>query len=226
MTSKPPSVYWPSYLHWQGECQTSYLNITSAFCIIPDLDDTFMTRVSCQRQLQINPRSQGRDPHSTTEERRMKCMQREAAHLICPGSDLDTDRLLTHWSMWNLNQILDHSQANLMINGWGISCEISIRLLSLDLTDDKSTLVQVMAWCRQVTSHYLNQCWPRSWIPYGITRPQRANILRQRHRLAHDIFKYILLYEYCIILIQINWNNGLAPNRRKAIILTNGGLGH
>ena len=30
-----------------------------------------------------------------------------------------------------------------------------------DLTDDKSTLVQVMAWCRQATSHYLSQCrWP------------------------------------------------------------------
>ena len=41
-----------------------------------------------------------------------------------------------------------------------------------DLTDDKSTLVQVMAWCRQVTSHYLNQCWPRSPTPYGVTRPQ------------------------------------------------------
>ena len=38
-------------------------------------------------------------------------------------------------------------------------------------TDDKSTLVQVMAWCRQATSHYLNQCWPRSPTPYGITRP-------------------------------------------------------
>ena len=24
-----------------------------------------------------------------------------------------------------------------------------------DLTDDKSTLVQVKAWCRQATSHYL-----------------------------------------------------------------------
>ena len=41
-----------------------------------------------------------------------------------------------------------------------------------DLTDDKSTLVQVLAWCRQATSHYLNQCWPRSPMPYGITRPQ------------------------------------------------------
>ena len=41
-----------------------------------------------------------------------------------------------------------------------------------DLTQDKSTLVQVMAWCRQATSHYLSQCWPRSMSPYGITRPQ------------------------------------------------------
>ena len=30
--------------------------------------------------------------------------------------------------------------------------------MSMDLTDDKSTLVQVMAWCCQATSHYLNQC--------------------------------------------------------------------
>ena len=32
-----------------------------------------------------------------------------------------------------------------MIYGWGISCEIALRLMSLDLTDDMSTLVQVMA---------------------------------------------------------------------------------
>ena len=37
------------------------------------------------------------------------------------------------------------------------------------------TLVQVLAWCRQATSHYLSQCWPRSMLPYGITRPQWVN---------------------------------------------------
>ena len=30
-----------------------------------------------------------------------------------------------------------------------------------DPTDDWPTLVQVMAWCCQATSHYLNQCWNR-----------------------------------------------------------------
>ena len=29
-----------------------------------------------------------------------------------------------------------------------------------------------MTWCRQATSHYLSQCWPRSMWPYGVTRPQ------------------------------------------------------
>ena len=49
--------------------------------------------------------------------------------------------------------------------------------MSLDLTDDKSTLAQVKAWCHQATSHYLSQCWPRSLSPYGVTGPQWVNSL-------------------------------------------------
>ena len=60
-------------------------------------------------------------------------------------------------------------------HGWGISCKIALRWMPLDLTDDKSTLVQVMAWCHQATSHYWSQCWPRFMSPYGITRPQWGN---------------------------------------------------
>ena len=63
----------------------------------------------------------------------------------------------------------------LPIYGWGTSCDIALRWMSLDLADDESTLVQVMAWCRQATSHYLSQCWPSSMSPYGITRPQWIN---------------------------------------------------
>ena len=40
---------------------------------------------------------------------------------------------------------------------------------------DKSTLVQVMAWCHHATSHYLGQCWPSSMSTYGVTRPQWVN---------------------------------------------------
>ena len=62
-----------------------------------------------------------------------------------------------------------------MIDHWDISHEIFSRWMSLDLTDDKSTLVHVTAWYRQATSHYLSQCWSRSLSPYGITRPQWVN---------------------------------------------------
>ena len=47
--------------------------------------------------------------------------------------------------------------------------------MSLNFTDDQPTLVQVMAWCCQATSHYLSQFWPRSLSPYGVTRPQWVN---------------------------------------------------
>ena len=57
------------------------------------------------------------------------------------------------------------------IDGWDTCCEIALRRMSLDLTDDKSTLVQVMAWCRQATSHYMSPGWPSFLSPYGVTRP-------------------------------------------------------
>ena len=59
----------------------------------------------------------------------------------------------------------------LMIGSWGIICKIAPRWMPMVLTYDKSTLVQIMAWCRQATSHYLSQCWPRSMSPYGVIRP-------------------------------------------------------
>ena len=44
--------------------------------------------------------------------------------------------------------------------------------IALDITSDKSTLVQVMAWCRQAPSHCLNQYCRRSVSSYGLTRPR------------------------------------------------------
>ena len=47
----------------------------------------------------------------------------------------------------------------------------ALRWMPQDLIVDKSTLVQVMAWCHQATSHYLSQCWFSSLSPNGIARP-------------------------------------------------------
>ena len=86
----------------------------------------------------------------------------------------------------------------LVIDCSGISCEIALIWMSLDFTDDQSTLVQVMAWCHQATSHYLSQWWPRFLSPYGVTRPEWVNTLRpgmMAATLADDIFKCISLKE-------------------------------
>ena len=126
--------------------------------------------------------------------------------MISPGTCLK----LTHWPLEDLNEIwMSNSQANL---SWVTSCEIPLSWISLNLTDDKSTLVQVMACCRQATSHYLNQCWPRFMSLYGITRPQWVNVmrkerLRQRKRDKKAAARYWILYLCCRI-----------PLKRKAWI--------
>ena len=84
--------------------------------------------------------------------------------------------VLTHWPLGDLNEILYMIfKLILVTNGWRIFCENAHKWMSLDFTDVKSTLVQVMAWCHKAPSHYMSQCWPRSLSPYGVTRPQWVN---------------------------------------------------
>ena len=64
---------------------------------------------------------------------------------------------------WNFRYVI--SKWISVSDVWGISCEIALIRMSLDFTDDQSTLDQVMAWCRQAISHYLSQCWPRPQSP-------------------------------------------------------------
>ena len=54
-----------------------------------------------------------------------------------------------------------------------------------------------MAWCRQATSHYLNQCWPRSRTPYDVTRPQCVKVVDKRclarfeFQMSFDLIFYV-----------------------------------
>ena len=68
----------------------------------------------------------------------------------------------------------------LLIGIFTSSKDNALRRMPWDLTDDKSTLVQVMAWCRRATSHYPSQCWPSSMSPYGVTRPQWVKAYMQQ----------------------------------------------
>ena len=72
--------------------------------------------------------------------------------------------------------ISDHM---LKINFMGNSCDISLGWMPHNTLDDKSVLAQVVAWCCQATSHYMNQCWPRYISKCGITRLQWVNVLSE-----------------------------------------------
>ena len=122
---------------------------------------------------------------------------------------------------WNFRYII--FKWILVIDGWGISCEIALILMSLDLTDDQSTLVQVIAWCRQATSHYLSQCWPRYMLSYDVTRLQWVNLSppgRNGHPFADNFFlneKFYILIKILFLTVQltitqliIGLDNGLA----------------
>ena len=109
----------------------------------------------------------------------------------------------------------------LVNDSWGISYELALRWMPQGLTDDKS-LVQVMAWCRQATSHYLSQCWSRSMSPNGITRPQwvKPNTIN---------FRYMYVIEYNRILKTVQnekiWNHvHISTHRRHPYGWAMGGL--
>ena len=103
-----------------------------------------------------------------------------------------------HWSLRDLDAIL--------ILQFSISCywlvsSYHLRIMPWmprDLTDDKSTLVQVMALCRQATSHYLNQCWSSSMSPYGVTRPQWVKRFMSHCAVCDIMFQW----DYCVIVIK------------------------
>ena len=63
--------------------------------------------------------------------------------------------------------------------------EITFRWMPQYLSNEKSTLVQVMAWCRQATSHYPSQYWPRSMSPYGVTKPQWVLLCNTTRTASH-----------------------------------------
>ena len=73
---------------------------------------------------------------------------------------------------WNFWWVI--FQLILVIDGWGISYEVTFRWMSLDLTDEKSTMVHVMAWCRQ--SLLPEPILTQISLPYGVTRPQWVKV--------------------------------------------------
>ena len=121
---------------------------------------------------------------------RLKSAMRSRRPLLTINYDVCSTKVTgNHWHPWKFGS--KQVQLNTLASGkfeWNTRyvifkqilviddlSEIVLIWMSLDFINDQSTLVQVMAWCDQATSHYLSQCWSRSLSPYSVTRPQWVN---------------------------------------------------
>ena len=74
----------------------------------------------------------------------------------------------TQWPLGDLNEILKMEFTILF--HWLVSSDLLMIMPSNECHVTLSVISQ--HWCRQATSHYLNQCWRRSPTSYGVTWPQ------------------------------------------------------
>ena len=98
-----------------------------------------------------------------------------------------------------------------------ISCEKVLRWISSNFHDDKSTLVQVMAWCLQATSHYLCQRWPRRMALYEVIRPQWGEVpnLNSTWKFNQYICHVYVMYVYYCTEYSVHFISWFCPPRRR-----------
>ena len=75
---------------------------------------------------------------------------------------------LTQWSLNKMAAIFQTTFSNVFIVC--VLIKISLKFACKHPIDNKWSLVQGMACCRQATSHDLNQWWPRPMTPYGVNK--------------------------------------------------------
>ena len=80
------------------------------------------------------------------------------------------------WGMLDFKCVIFKSIVVIILKS--ISSVTAFKWMVQDPTDDKSILVQVKAWCRQATTHNLNQCW--------LLRSMMAML-----SLGHDELKFV-----------------------------------
>ena len=110
-------------------------------------------------------------------------------------SDLTVSINSSHWPLDDILKL----QFSISFHWLVSSKNNALGWMPKDLTDDRSTLVQVMAWCRQATSHCLTPCWPSSMS--HMASPGDNEIYKVRFDKDKYMFdNYIRMYTIAISL--------------------------
>ena len=111
----------------------------------------------------------GLAPNTATSQYRKQCWSNSLAYIYGIRGRWVNSLAPSRWES-NFKSVIFKLISQIDISS--ISYEIALGWIPQHLTDDKSTLVHVMAWCRQATGHYMSQCWHRYMPPCGVSRPQ------------------------------------------------------
>ena len=84
-----------------------------------------------------------------------------------------------------------------------IFIQISLKFVSKSQIRNQPALVQIMAGCQKVTSHYLNQYWPSLLMHICVTQPCWVNTLKPDKMV--DILHKIILFEFSWIKMCKFW---------------------
>ena len=73
--------------------------------------------------------------------------------------------------------------------------EITLRGMTWNIFNDKSTLVQVKDWCHLARSHYLSWCWAKYISPYAMftimpSHQQNMHVFAVGRKNMNDIFNF------------------------------------
>ena len=95
--------------------------------------------------------------------------------------------------------------------------------------DKKPTLVQVMAWCRQATSLYLSQCWPRAgpWCwPINKLNEWTKNCYNEQNQTKHNnkmswlsYIKKCSTFQRLSLRWRHNWRDGISNHQPHYCLL-------
>ena len=95
-------------------------------------------------------------------------------------------------------------------NIWAFPVKLLSKSMPQNPANISSTLVKIMVWYRQATSHCRSQCWPRSMSPYGATRPQCIKSLPDIPDYTRSLVQLVYLTcvgnakTFCIIVPEVS----------------------
>ena len=114
------------------------------------------------------------------------------------GNSLATGRCGSKFKYIFFKHIVQNSS---LYTGW----EIPLRWIPQTLTKEKSSLAQIIAWCHQATSHYLNH-FTQIILPYGITRPQWVKSIFSYNLIQFYSEDDGLIHQWPLLLTWFNFN--------------------